>query len=124
VILCGVTERCSKLAVPINPLVECVFHLLLSALSIEPRAPSILLRHLRDRWRFRVLDLEPMRRAPGTVGRAEPLRHDALAGELTGVRENNFAVAFIYILFARPFVMESLNHNREPLLILSVGVCP
>jgi hypothetical protein len=36
-------------------------------------SPPILLGLALHRWRFRVLDLEPMRRTPGFVKRAKPL---------------------------------------------------
>jgi hypothetical protein len=35
-----------------------------------------------------------MWRAPGAIHRTEPFRHDTLAAELTGVLEENVAVAF------------------------------
>src|SRR5262252_8591736 len=41
------------------------------------------------RWRFRIFDLDPMRRAPGAIGRAEPLANDALTTELAGFTEYN-----------------------------------
>jgi hypothetical protein len=46
------------------------------------------------RWCLRIFDLEPMRRTPGFVKRAEPFRYDTLAAELAGVLEENVAVAF------------------------------
>jgi hypothetical protein len=45
--------------------------------------------------RFRVLDLEPVRRAAGTVGRPEALRYDALAAERDRVLENLLAISLI-----------------------------
>jgi hypothetical protein len=45
------------------------------------------------RRRGRILDLEPMRRSPRAVGRAQPFRHDALATQLAGVVENDLGVA-------------------------------
>jgi len=45
------------------------------------------------RWRFRILDLHPMRRAPGAIGRAEPLANDALTTELAGFTEYNRTAA-------------------------------
>jgi hypothetical protein len=35
-----------------------------------------------------------MRRTPGSIRRAEPFRDNTLAAELTGVLEENVAVAF------------------------------
>ena len=53
----------------------------------ESSAP-ILFRLAPDRWRLRVLELEPVRRTAGAIARAQPLGDDALAAELAGVLEN------------------------------------
>jgi hypothetical protein len=58
----------------------------------------ILLGFTLYRWRFRILDLHPMRRTPGAIGRAEPLRHDAFAAEFAGVLENDVAVAVAVVV--------------------------
>jgi hypothetical protein len=57
-------------------------------------APPIL-RFTFNRWRFRILDLHPMRNSTGAVRRTEPLRHDALAAERAGVLEDGCAVTVI-----------------------------
>jgi hypothetical protein len=43
---------------------------------------------------MRIFDLEPMRRTPGAIRRAEALRDNALATEFAGVLEYDVAVAF------------------------------
>jgi hypothetical protein len=50
-----------------------------------------------------------MPRAPGAVGRAEPLRDDALTAELAGVLENDLAVALVGMSFTDPV------QRRDPL---------
>src|SRR5262249_10274035 len=44
------------------------------------------------RFARRVLELEPVLRAPGSVARAEPLRHDAFEAHLAGVPEYALAI--------------------------------
>src|SRR5271166_5112001 len=46
----------------------------------------------------RVFRLDPMRRAPRTIWRIPPLRHDALEPELAGVREHERAVRLVEVL--------------------------
>jgi hypothetical protein len=45
------------------------------------------------RRRVRIFDFQPKRRAAPAIGRAEPLRYDALAGELAGVFKYSLASA-------------------------------
>jgi len=52
----------------------------------------ILLGLSLHRWRFRVLELQPVLRAAGAVTRAETLRHDALATEFAGVPKYALAI--------------------------------
>src|SRR5262249_51207815 len=49
-------------------------------------APPILLRLALYRWRIRIFDLEPMRRAARAIRRPEPFRHR------TGVLEHDAAI--------------------------------
>ena len=44
------------------------------------------------RWRIRIFDFQPKRRAARAIDRAEPLRHDSLAAKLAGLAEYNRAV--------------------------------
>ena len=62
------------------------------------------------RRRVRVFDLEPVRRAPGAIGRPEALRHDTLAAERGGVLEDHGAVAVKCSLRAMP----SCGSRRSP----------
>jgi hypothetical protein len=68
--------------------------------TASPVAP-VLFGLTSDRGRARIFDLHPMRRAPGTIKRAEPLRDNALAAELAGVLKDNFAVALVNAHSAR-----------------------
>src|SRR5262249_1744085 len=54
--------------------------------------PPPLLRLALHRWRFRVLELQPILRSAGSVARPEPLRHDALEAYLAGVPEYALAI--------------------------------
>jgi hypothetical protein len=47
---------------------------------------------------FRIPDLHPMGRTTGTVGRAEPFRHDAFAAELASVLEHDIAVVVVMLI--------------------------
>src|SRR6516164_6067944 len=48
--------------------------------------------------RFRVFDLDSKRPPAGAIRRAKPLGHNALAAELAGVLENDFAVALVVLI--------------------------
>jgi hypothetical protein len=63
----------------------------LRALRSRLAAP-ILLRLAHHRWRFRVLDLDPMRRPSRAIRRAKALAYDPLATELASLPEYNRAV--------------------------------
>src|SRR6516164_7002068 len=52
----------------------------------------VLFRLAFHRWRFRVLELEPILRPAGAVARAEPLRHDAFEAHLARVPEYALAI--------------------------------
>jgi hypothetical protein len=59
------------------------------------REVGLIVSSMCDVRRFkkvRILDPAPLRRSTGAVSRAEPLRHDALAAELTGVLIDDDAV--------------------------------
>src|SRR5262249_24059045 len=51
----------------------------------ECLCPPILLRLALYRWRFRIFDLDPIRRPAPTINRAEAFAHNTLATELAGV---------------------------------------
>jgi len=51
-----------------------------------------------ERWVLWVLTLDPVPRPAGAVGRAEPLRHDALKAHLAGVAEDDRAVLVLQVL--------------------------
>jgi hypothetical protein len=53
----------------------------------------IFLGFALHRWRVRVLELQPIFRSTGAVGRAKALRYDAFESEPAGVGENGRAVA-------------------------------
>src|SRR5215471_8880718 len=64
-----------------------------SSLSSSPPLPApIFLCLALHRWRFRVLELQPILRSAGAVARAEPLRDDAFEAHLTGVPEYALAI--------------------------------
>jgi hypothetical protein len=69
-----------------------------SGLSSAAPAVPVLFRLAPDRGRCRVLDLQPVIDPTGAVGRAEALRHDALAAERAGVLEEHRAVAEVMTL--------------------------
>src|SRR5262245_55156028 len=58
------------------------------ARMLPPCRPPLLLSLPLHRRGGRILELEPVPRAAGDVGRAETLRYDALAAELAGVAED------------------------------------
>jgi hypothetical protein len=58
----------------------------------RPLAAPILLRLALHRWRIRIFDFQPKRRAARAIDRAEPLRHDALTTEFAGVLKDDLAV--------------------------------
>ena len=64
-------------------------------------APPILLGFAPHCGRCRVLDLQPVLRATGTVERTQPLRHDVLAAELAGLPVDDIAVADVVMLVDR-----------------------
>src|SRR5258705_12265039 len=71
--------------------------------SCEPLLPTpILARLALHCWRVRVLELEPIRRAPGAVGRAEPLRYDAFEAHLAGVPEYALAIVGEVLVQTQP----------------------
>ncbi len=61
-------------------------------------APPILLGLARHSRGIPVLDFEPVGHAAGTIGGAEPLRHDAFAAEPAGVLEDYLAVALVVLI--------------------------
>jgi hypothetical protein len=71
--------------------------------------PPIFLRLTFHRWRFRVLDLDPMRGAARAIWGAKPLRDDALATEFAGVREQDVAIA-----------LEGRGMNRSLIVAISL----
>ena len=64
------------------------------------------------RRRVPVLDLEPVVRAPGTIGRTEPLRYGTLATEHAGVLEDHGAVA-VEVLIEGDAVMRQPQQPSE-----------
>jgi hypothetical protein len=70
----------------------------ISGLSSAAPAVPVLFRLAPDRRRCRVLDLQPVIGPTGAVGRAEALRHDALAAERAGVLEEHRAVAEVMLV--------------------------
>ena len=59
----------------------------------SPALPAPVLERLAaHRWALRVLRLEPVRRVARPVGRAPPLRHDALKAHDTSLREEGWTV--------------------------------
>src|SRR5271157_4130470 len=60
--------------------------------------PPVLLRFPLYRRRVRVLGLDPVRRAPRTIGRVAPLRHDALEADLARVLEDEWAILLVEML--------------------------
>jgi hypothetical protein len=66
---------------------------------------------------FGFFDFHPMRRTTGTVGRAEPFRHDTFAAELASVLEHDIAVAVV-VLIEDDTRMRGANEPRQ--LVLAV----
>jgi hypothetical protein len=58
-------------------------------------------RFARHRRASRVVHLEPVGRAAGTVGRVLALRHDAFESELAGMPENKLAI-FVFNVLVQP----------------------
>jgi hypothetical protein len=70
------------------------------------------------RGRSRVLDLEPVRRSAGAVRRAEPLGHDALAAERSGVLVDRRAVAGEYLIECNAGVRHPQQSGEPPFAVL------
>ena len=73
---------------------------------------SLLLRLTLHRRSLRVLELEPVRRAARSIGRAEPLRDDALAAELAGVLEHDHALR-MFKVFVQPQAWSALPQDAR-----------
>src|SRR6516225_7136741 len=69
------------------------------------RSVPLLLSLPRHRWRCRVLDLQPAIGATGSVRRAKPLRHDALASERAGVLVDDRAIAAVMLIEGNAFTL-------------------
>src|SRR6516225_2417394 len=79
----------------------------------------VLFRLAFYRWRFRILDLDPMRRAPRAIERAEPFWHDALAAELAGVLENDVAITFVMLIEHNAELRPAHQLGQFPLAVLN-----
>src|SRR5689334_3248521 len=71
-------------------------------------------------WRFRIFDLHPMRNSTGAVRRAKPLRHGALATELT-CRPVDARTVVLEILIEYDAQMRTLEQLGEHALRFSTG---
>ncbi len=74
-----------------------------------------LRRRARHSRRGRVLHLHPAVGAAGAVGRAEALRHDALAAEREDVLEDDRAIAAVVLVERDPVVGMVKSFARTPL---------
>jgi hypothetical protein len=70
--------------------------------------------------RIRVLILEPIGRAAGTVGRILTLRDDAFEPQLAGMVEDGRAVAFDMLI--EPDAGASLGYDRRERLAIGVAI--
>ena|SRR5215471_9088951 len=66
--------------------------------NIVDLAPPILFCLTLHCWRFRIFDLDPKRRAAPTIGRAKPLRHDALASQSTRLAKDDLAILLVMLI--------------------------
>jgi hypothetical protein len=72
-------------------------------------AAPIFLSLTLHRRRLRVLDLQPIFKAARVIGRAEPLRHNALASEPASLLEDDRAVAIVVIIEADAITFPELQ---------------
>jgi hypothetical protein len=71
-----------------------------------------------DRWRVRVLDLDPTIDPAGAVWRAESLRHDALTAERAGMPEDDRAVVGVVLIEGDAFMGMTQKLCQKALALL------